>query len=508
MSDSISDLIAGQRNASVIDSLANPAQVNVLGSITRASEAARNVLALRSAKAQQAWGNALQQATDPNTGAVDYPHAQAIAAHDPDASAGMAAGLEASSGRQTEQANRGHLINGFLQGASAALPLNATRQQVIDMLNKGGAAGVIPSDILAKEIASVPTDEKQIPTYVQQLRDSALSAEQNFKLHYGQPGQLVRGPDVIGTNTNLYTGAVAPAGSGIPLGMTPEQWNAPISDYKDPKTGQPALKTVGQALTEAGFKNPGAPAPAGAAAPPAPAPAPAPPGAPAPGATAAPAPVPLGPRPDDKARWDASSALYARDLEGSTTYQQRIFPLAQVASILASGDVTTGQGADALNRAKSFLQTAATSMGWDAQTIQQAKYDEVAKYMQQYVNAQGMSARSDQALASAITGNPSSHLSTIANKEVIKPLLAVERMKQMALADFKASGGHGNDYMTFLNEWQNTHDPRAFLVDLLDDKQVDKMLAGMSKGDRLRFDKTLKVVEANPGIMGQAVMPH
>jgi hypothetical protein len=225
------------------------------------------------------------------------------------------------------------------------------------------------------------------------------------------------------------------------------------------------------------------------------------PGAPVP-------PVPTGPRPDDKAKWEASSALYARDLEASTTYQQRIFPLAQVASILASGDVTTGQGADALNRAKSFLQTAAASMGWDAQTIQQAKYDEVTKYMQQYVNAQGMSARSDQALASAITGNPSSHLSTLANKEVVKPLLAVERMKQMATQDFKAGGGHPNDYMDFLSKWQTEHDPRAFLFDMLDDGQRRKMLTGMTKAELIRYNKTLDLVEHTPGILSLATMPH
>jgi hypothetical protein len=482
--------------------------VNVLGSITRAAEAAKSAFGARTAQAHMVWGDALAKNTDPQTGAVDYPGALRTLSLNPAGAPGMPEATEAASGRMNEQVNRGHAINGWLQGAAGALPDTATRQQIIDMFNRGAATGLLPSDIVSKSIAEVPTDPTKIPAYIQQLRTSALAAGDQFKVHYGVPGTVNTGPAVVPTMTSPVTGAVTVAPGSIPLGMTPEQWNAPIPDYKDPKTGQPALKTVGQALTEAGFKNPGAPAPAGAAAPPVPAPAPAPPGAPAPGATAAPAPVPLGPRPDDKARWDASSALYARDLEGSTTYQQRIFPLAQVASILASGDVTTGQGADALNRAKSFLQTAATSMGWDAQTIQQAKYDEVAKYMQQYVNAQGMSARSDQALASAITGNPSSHLSTIANKEVIKPLLAVERMKQMALADFKASSGHGNDYMTFLNEWQNTHDPRAFLVDLLDDKQVDKMLAGMNKNDRLRFDKTLKVVEANPGIMGQAVMPH
>jgi hypothetical protein len=240
-----------------------------------------------------------------------------------------------------------------------------------------------------------------------------------------------------------------------------------------------------------------------------PAPAPAPPGAPAPGATAAPAPiVPLGPRPDDADVWKKSADLYARDKEGTTTYQDRVFPLAQIYSILASGDVTTGQGAEQLNRARSILETMGAKLGWTDQTTNQAKFDDLTKYMQQYVNKQGMAARSDQALASAITGSPSAHLSTLANKDVVKPLIAMERMKQMAMTDFENSNGHPNDYSKFLGDWQNTHDPRAFMVDLLDNKQIDKMLAGMNKNDRIRFDKTLKLVEGNQGILSLSIMPH
>jgi hypothetical protein len=505
MSDSINALIAGQHNASVIDSLANPPQINMLGSISRATEAAKGVLSLRAAKAQQAWGNALQQATDPKTGAVDYPHAQAIAAQDPDAVMGMETGLASSSGRMDEQVNRGHALNGWLQGAAAALPLNPTRQQVLDMLNKGGAAGIIPSDILAKEIATVPTDEKQIPTFVQQLRDSALSAEQNFKLHYGIQGTLNQGGQVIGTNQSPYTGAVTPSGSGIPLGLTPEQWNAPVQGYRNPDTGQPEAITQGQLLQRLKLAPPGnygtgAPAP-GTAAPP----------APAPSTTTTPPvpPVPTAPRPDDEARWKASTDLYSRDKEATTNYQQRIFPLAQVSSILASGDVTTGQGAEALNRAKSFLMTAGANLGFDMDKLAKVdKFDELAKYMQQYVNAQGMSARSDQALASAITGNASAHLNTLANKEVVKPLLAMERMKQMAMQDFEKTDGHPQNYSRFLNDWQNTHDPRAFMADLLSKEQYTQMVNKMTDTERQRFSDTLHLVETTPGIMTLATMPH
>lgn len=512
MGDSISDLIGASRNASIINDLANPPQVNALGSITRATEAARNVLALRSAKAQQAWGEALQAATDPNTGVVDYPRAQALAAKNTDATMGMASGLESSSARTNEQLERAHRLLGMTYGAIGGLSANATRADVMGVLARLKAVGAPGVD---QEMAAVPQNEADIPAYVKQMNLAASSAMDQFHTRVGTPTTVVQGGQVVGTTQappDEGAGLRPPSGVAIPLGMTPEQWNAPITGYRNPTTGQPELKTVGQALTEAGVKNPGAPAPGGAAAPPAPAPKPGATAAPAPGAPAAipPPPVPLAPRPDDEARWKASSDLYARDKEATTNFQQRLFPLAQVWSILASGDVTTGQGAEALNRAKSFLMTAGSNLGFDMSKLSNVKdMDELAKYMQQYVNAQGMSGRSDQALASAISGNPSAHLNTLANREVVKPLIAMERMKQMAMKDFETSGGgHPNDYTRFLNDWQNDHDPRAFMFDMLTKEQRTKMVAGMTKEDRARFSKTLDLVEKTPGLMSLSTMPR
>jgi hypothetical protein len=508
MSDSINALIGAQHNASVIDSLANPPQVNMLGSISRATEAAQGVMRMRALQSQQAWGEALQQSTDPNTGAVDYSKATALAAKDPRMPMGMAGATEGASARTTEQLARAHTLLGMTYGAVGGLPENATRAQVMAVLGRLKAAGAPGVD---EEMAAVPQNDADVPAYVKQMNLAASSAMDQFHTRVGTPTTINQGGQIVGTTQappDQGGGLRTPSGAAIPLGLTAEQWNAPVQGYRNPDTGQPEAITQGQLLQRlklappgnfgVGAPPPGPAATSGATAAPAP-------GAPA--ATPTP-PVLTGPRPDDEARWKASSDLYARDKEATTTFQQRLFPLAQVQSILASGDVTTGQGADALNRAKSFLMTAATSMGWDAQTIQQADYDKVAKYMQQYVNAQGMSGRSDQALASAISGNPSSHLSTIANKDVVKPLIAMERMKQMAMSDFEQTDGHPQNYTRFLNDWQNTHDPRAFMFDMLTPEQRTKMVNGMTKDERIRFGKTLDLVEKTPGLMSLSAMPH
>jgi hypothetical protein len=60
---------------------------------------------VRGAQAQEAFGQALQQATDPATGSVDYAKAQQIAAADPIAVLAMQQGLLDTSRLTGEQVN-------------------------------------------------------------------------------------------------------------------------------------------------------------------------------------------------------------------------------------------------------------------------------------------------------------------------------------------------------------------------------------------------------------------
>jgi hypothetical protein len=522
MSDSINALIGAQHNASVIDSLANPPQVNVLGSISRAADAAKSVMGMRALKAQQAWGNALQQATDPTTGVPDYPRAQAIAAHDPDAAMGMAAGLESSSGRQTEQLNRAHMLLGMTYGAVSGLPANATRADVLAVLGRLKAAGTPGVD---EEMAAVPQNDADVPAFVKQMNLAAGSAIDAYHARVGTPTTVNQNGAVVGTTQappDEGAGLRPPSGVAYPLGMTAEQWNAPVQGYRNPTNNQPEAITHGQLWERMGLvpKGYGMSPPVPTVVPvqpPAGPPAAVPGAKAAPAATPAPAPgtsttVPTGPDPYMEAKWAASTKQYNDANEAAGNYQARIFPLVQAYSIIKSGTVTTGQTADAWNQIRGTLQTAATKMGWDAQSVAQANSEQLVKYTQQYINAQGLSARSDQALASAITGNPGSHISTLANEQVMPAMIGMERMRQMMLADFGTRPGDNSNprnFSDFSTTWQNTHDPRAFIFDMLGTDERRKMIAGMKTTDeRKRFNNTLNIVERNPGIMGQAALPH
>ncbi len=91
-------------NPNILSMIASPSVVNPAGAIAAGTEAAGQVYDLRAKQGQQLWGQALQQATDPTTGAVDYPRAQAIAAQMGPAAAMVAASnLQNTSNIQTQQ---------------------------------------------------------------------------------------------------------------------------------------------------------------------------------------------------------------------------------------------------------------------------------------------------------------------------------------------------------------------------------------------------------------------
>jgi hypothetical protein len=112
-----------------------------------------------------------------------------------------------------------------------------------------------------------------------------------------------------------------------------------------------------------------------------------------------------------------------------------------------------------------------------------------------------MGSNSDARLASAFSGNPNTHITTLANKDVVAALIGLERYRQAAMVDFQAQGGQPRDWQTFLSKWQTSHDPRAFVADLLDDKRRNAMFDKMTGPERAAFAASLDVVDKNPSLM-------
>jgi hypothetical protein len=190
-------------------------------------------------------------------------------------------------------------------------------------------------------------------------------------------------------------------------------------------------------------------------------------------------------------------------------FQARLWPMVQSYHLLAGGDVTTGQGADFVNSVKSYLQTLGTTFTpADMQSIQQADFDKLGKYLQQAVNSQPFAASSNDKLAAAISGSPNTHISTLANKDVVSAMIAQERMKQAAYLDFSDTGQPPSKFGDFLAKWQTTHDPRAFLADMIDDpNKLRKMFQTMSPSERTAYQTSMNLIKAHPDILNMASMP-
>jgi hypothetical protein len=225
--------------------LADPVVVNPLQAQTTALDAAGKVYDLRDKQATEAWGNALQQATDAD-GNVNYPRAQALASKDPLARQGMLKALGQTSTIQGQQLDQGiarnkavsNAIVGALDGDDAGL-----HDRVVGGLRSLVASGGWTQEQATRAALALPSDPTQLRQRLQQIQISLSPPELQQQQISGRLGtQTGPGGQTIGTRQNLRTGAVdAPTQPGAPQGVSPEstleyqRWLKSPRDYPDPK---------------------------------------------------------------------------------------------------------------------------------------------------------------------------------------------------------------------------------------------------------------------------------
>jgi hypothetical protein len=235
-------------------------------------------------------------------------------------------------------------------------------------------------------------------------------------------------------------------------------------------------------------------------------------GAPAPGGTAPPAPQ-GAPAPSGAVRTSLppgsdiplkqSAQQYADDRQNAATYASRTFPLQAAISLYKEG-TSTGPGSDWINNVRSFISSRASNLGLDIGKVQTANFDELNKYLTQYVTQNPMAAGSDARLASALTGNPSTHISTLAGQNVARAALALERMKQAAIVGYN---GTPQGYANYMQNYATHVDPRAFAVDLMSPAEQQKMVASMkSPQERLQFQQSYETAK-RLGLLQTTAMP-
>jgi len=260
----LSALSSAVRGGNVLDQIANPAIPDIVGSISRGQQAAAQYYDLRDKQATEAWGNALQQATDAQ-GNVDYGKAQALAARDPMARQGMLRSLMDTSQLTSSQLNRNIVTrNAMINAITPLLRPGLTDDQVTQGIHDGVeglvSSGVFTRDQANKALMGLSPDPKTRLRQLESLRISLQPPGEQQTSIYGNLGTQT-GPEgqTIGTRQSVQTGAVsAPQQPGAPLGMTPEQLNSPVwvrdTDPKlpngedNPNFGRFKQSTIGEQL--------------------------------------------------------------------------------------------------------------------------------------------------------------------------------------------------------------------------------------------------------------------
>lgn len=297
----------------------------------------------------------------------------------------------------------------------------------------------------------------------------------------GAPGQPARGtPGIVGPSAPPTGLPTQPGGSILPFkpGTTPPQI---MSAGGVPTTGAPtAVKT--QSFTPTGL----------------------PPGA----GTA----------------MEASGQALAQARQSGASFQRDVFPLVQAIPELEKlGTKGTGPGTELRNKLKSFVLSNVPGVKESDFNGSVGDYDKATKYLTDFVNQTGSSGTNDK-LAAAFAGNPSTHISNAAAVDVAKSALALRRMQHAQYLAFEQTGLPENEY----SRWNATNavvnkpvidpatnkpaidpstgqpkktnyqiDPRAFGVDLMSNAAKAKLLEQLNKSpsEKAAFEASVKVAQ-------------
>jgi hypothetical protein len=230
MADDLNSLLAANRSSSVLQGIANPAQVNPLAAVNSATQAARGIYDLRQAQAQEAAGQAFQNSIDPATG---QPNQALLMQNLRDPRAAMAA-QEAAQKGITLDTNTYDLHNkrttSMMSGMSQLIadnpngvPIEAAHALIDHRLQLGL---ITPQEAQAMKATMSANPIKNTQVILQGMA-SNLSAQLALQAAKPQPAVTDTGQVIQGTQTPAplsstgQPGAISPVGGSIAKSMQP-----------------------------------------------------------------------------------------------------------------------------------------------------------------------------------------------------------------------------------------------------------------------------------------------
>lgn len=466
-----------------------PEALDVVGMASKYGALANTLNQNRLFQAKQAVGAAVQQATNPMTGQVDWDAAKKLIAQSPAAAMGAPEfATQALEGQGKEIANataKTGLANTQVQALAAAvgtLKDDATPGDVAGRLAFLQKSGQISPDLANETAGSLPDDPEALKTWIHEMRLRSLSPEGALTARFGAP-------TAINTGGQTQVEAISPSeGTADPLltlknTLSPSELASRQPAYVPGGPGQPGHMA---SVAQSDLVNPdGTPKTPGQALQTAPA---------------------LGEEPAASTAGAGSANMLTSlrsDVAGSAA---RTYQLGQALHGLETSN--TGPGTQETNNIRSFLLAQAPGLlkaaGLDQKAIEETKsYDEANKYLTAYVTGQAGAMGSDTKLATALSGNASTHISNLAAKDVVRAAIGLERVKQAQVQAFDNSGLSPDQFGAFTSKWNTTTDPRAYIVDMMPAAQRKAMIDKMNPTEKALFFNSLRagVSAGIPGLV-------
>ncbi len=359
-------------------------------------------------------------------------------------------------------------------------------KKVIEATTRLVKDNIYTAQHVTEALKGMPTDPVRQKQWLQNLYSQTQSAEQRAQSFFGSPQGI---SDQSGTNIVQVPG----------YPNMPAAQRGRINNQLPPTTpvvqGDPTKPNYGSGgyLGPAGA--PGLQPPADAGGPPAGFPS-MPSATPRPAAAPAPAPArPAAPM-SSLAPGQAEAANVAGGASGGAlgdarnrglNYQSEVNPLEQAIPALEKlGTKGTGPGTDSINHLKSFVLSNVPGADFKGLKDDVATYDKAKKYLTDFVNQNGNSGTNDK-LAAAFAGSPSTTISNAAAVDVAKTALALRRFKQAQLISFEASGKPDADFAKEAGKFAREHDPRAYGFDMMSPAERKKVIESLPKGKRELF---------------------
>lgn len=145
------------------------------------------------------------------------------------------------------------------------------------------------------------------------------------------------------------------------------------------------------------------------------------------------------------------------------------------------------------------------SLGYPVDPGKTATYDETNKYLVQMAMGQPGAAHSDQQLATALTANPSMHINNLAAQDVLRASIALARRANGAYQAFAqkypgtSAQTHADEWPQFATDYTQHRDARAYMWDLMDDKQRSRVWNGLDQKQKAAFAAQVQEAQQSNG---------